>query len=133
MDNADQKSEFTSEKLFTVNAPMESRGRIDTTIVVTLNPIPKESALLTPSPNPFNLSTTIKFAMTEGDIVTLSVYDIFGREITRLIHNKLYPAGYHSIIWNGINKKGGVVPSGLYFITLRSKTNFFRQKTLLVK
>jgi hypothetical protein len=55
-----------------------------------MNPaIPTEFNLAQNYPNPFNPSTTIRFALPRAAIVTLTIYDINGREVRRLIGNSL--------------------------------------------
>ena len=61
-------------------------------------------------PNPFNPSTKIEFYIKNTSNVSLCIYDIQGKEITRLIDNVRYPAGNSSIIWNA---KG--LATGIYF------------------
>ncbi len=51
-------------------------------------------------PNPFNNQTTIVFSIPEKSLVTICVYDIRGKEITRLIHDQYFPAGNYEYRWN---------------------------------
>jgi hypothetical protein len=63
-------------------------------------------------PNPFNPSTVISFQLPVFSHVKLIIYDILGREVTKLIDEDRL-AGYHSITWNAKN-----VASGLYYYKL---------------
>jgi hypothetical protein len=63
-------------------------------------------------PNPFNPSTTIRFALASDGQVKLVVYDILGREVARLAEG-YRQSGYHKVTWNGQN-----ACSGLYFARL---------------
>jgi hypothetical protein len=49
------------------------------------NQLPKGFALYQNYPNPFNPSTSISFDISIGDIVTLTVYDITGKEIEAIV------------------------------------------------
>lgn len=60
-------------------------------------------------PNPFNPSTRIDFELPYDSKVSISVYDISGREISKLINEQL-PAGYHNVEVNGTD-----LSSGMYF------------------
>ena len=60
-------------------------------------------------PNPFNPTTSIKFAIQKSGLVTLKVYDVFGKEVVTLV-NEIKSAGDHSIDFNGVN-----LASGVYF------------------
>ncbi len=63
-------------------------------------------------PNPFNPVTTIRYGLPEASEVTIVVYDIMGREVIRWSRQE--PPGYRSLIWNGKDHSGRLVPSGIY-------------------
>ena len=83
-------------------------------------------------PNPFNPSTNIRYDLPEATNVTISIYDMMGREIKKLI-NTNQNSGYKSVIWNGTNDNGEIVSVGMYFYSI--KTNTFNQtrKMILLK
>ena len=70
-------------------------------------------------PNPFNPTTTIKFGLPEESDVTLTVYDIIGREVETILHQHRQ-AGYYSV-----NFDANVLAGGLYFyrIVASMRTN----------
>ena len=84
-------------------------------------------------PNPFNPTTTISFSIQEESEVNLSVYNIKGQKIKTLVHNELNK-GNHSIIWNGDDKSGKPVSSGIYYykLNVNGKTEAVK-KCLLLK
>ena len=70
-------------------------------------------------PNPFTLSmgaTRIRFALMTPERVTLRIYDVLGREIIALLQGADMGAGYHTLRWNGRDRSGNLVPSGVYLI-----------------
>jgi flagellar hook assembly protein FlgD len=69
-------------------------------------------------PNPFNLSTIIAFQLPISRVVTLSIYDITGKEVMRLIENQRFAPGVHQVVWNGLNQNGKEVSSGIYLYEL---------------
>ena len=83
-------------------------------------------------PNPFNPITTIEFALPKRTKVKLVVYNLQGREIYTLINNNLN-VGYHSVQWNGINKFGNQVSSGVYIYMLETSDYGKIQKMVLLK
>lgn len=83
-------------------------------------------------PNPFNPSTTIKFSLKNSQQVQLSVYNIKG-QLVHTLKNELMEAGSHSVIWNGIDKDGNSVTSGIYFSRLKAGAKSFNSKMILLK
>ncbi|NQT62346.1 MAG: T9SS type A sorting domain-containing protein [Candidatus Marinimicrobia bacterium] len=70
-------------------------------------------------PNPFNPTTTIKYGLPVLSDVTLTIYDIRGREIIswkRLNQD----AGWYDINWHGDNQNGRQVSTGMYFARLQA-------------
>jgi len=47
----------------------------------------------------------------------LTVYDLLGREIIRLVDGRM-EAGYHRVVWNGTNSAGREMPTGIYLARL---------------
>lgn len=76
--------------------------------------VPASFALNPNYPNPFNPFTTIVFDIPEQALVTLKVYDVLGREIETLSEGERI-AGRYPVVWNGTNRNGDQVASGVYF------------------
>jgi peroxiredoxin len=72
-------------------------------------------------PNPFNPETSILFSLGEDSRVELSVYNLRGERIRRLLLTDL-GAGEHRVIWNGTDDSGQTAPSGIYFYRLAGVT-----------
>ncbi|NUO82165.1 right-handed parallel beta-helix repeat-containing protein, partial [candidate division KSB1 bacterium] len=72
-------------------------------------------------PNPFNPSTTIRFTLPEAapGAVTLRIYDMRGALVKTLVSGTLH-AGQHEVVWNGINKQGEHVASGMYLYRMQA-------------
>jgi len=82
--------------------------------------IPLTITLAQNYPNPFNSSTIIMFSVPQSTTdlpVQLTVYDVQGRLIKRLVDDQL-PAGNYATRWNGTEERGAVVASGVYFYHL---------------
>jgi hypothetical protein len=75
--------------------------------------LPMKYAIHDNYPNPFNPSTTIRYELPEASRVSLVVYDIMGREVQRLVDGVIEP-GYYTATWEGRNKSGSPVASGIY-------------------
>jgi hypothetical protein len=90
---------------------------IEYDIVVGVNgnsSFPKTYSLQQNYPNPFNPGTTIQYDIEHDANVNLIIYDVLGREITRLI-NENKKAGSYSVFFNGSK-----LSSGIYFYRLEA-------------
>ncbi len=91
------------------------------------NGLPSDYFLSPNYPNPFNASTTIRYALPEEAEVTIEIYDILGRKIEMLVSGK-QPAGSHTIVWEAKN-----VPSGVYFYRIEAGEYSQTEKCVLLK
>jgi len=78
-------------------------------------------------PNPFNPTTLIRFTLSKGSLVKLSIYDHLGREIETLI-NEYREAGSHTYTFNA-NK----LSSGIYYYKLEAGSFSQTKKMVLMK
>jgi len=104
----------------------------DTLTSVGIDEIQSTSNYLVNYPNPFNISTVIKFNIVESGEAKIKIYNSLGEEVNTLLDKFLSPGSYE-ISWEGKNKQEEYLPSGLYFITLNSGGSFSTIKTILLK
>ncbi len=78
-------------------------------------------------PNPFNPGTTIKFHVPRHDRVSITLFDITGKEIETLLNALLEPGSY-VIRWNAAS-----VSSGVYFCRLQSGNVTITKRMVLLK
>ena len=69
-------------------------------------------------PNPFNAGTEIRFQLPENCYVTLTIYNILGQTVKRLVEGERQ-ASHYIIHWDGRNGEGNMLPSGVYFSRLQ--------------
>ena len=69
-------------------------------------------------PNPFTNSLKIKYELKNKADITVDVYNMQGQKIKTMIKQKTQPPGKHQIVWNGTDKYGKEVKTGLYIIRL---------------
>jgi predicted deacetylase len=92
-----------------------------------------ELPLLHPNhPNPFNPFTTLSYTIPEDGPVSLAIFDMSGRLVSRLI-NRYQPAGTHTYVWNGTSKEEKPVSSGVYLCVLRLENHTVSRKIILMK
>ena len=94
-----------------VTTSVEEEERVPTTFLLHQN-----------YPNPFNPSTTVQFDLPETSDVTLTVYDVLGRQVLVLPSGK-QTAGFHQITWNGVSSAGTAMSSGVYLYRLEARSN----------
>ena len=92
------------------------------------NEIPTEFVLYQNYPNPFNPSSTIKYQVAHTGLIKLTVYDVVGREVSKLV-NEFQNSGTYSIDFEGDD-----LTSGIYFYTLEADgMRIDSKKMVLVK
>jgi len=93
--------------------------------------IPTKFALHNNYPNPFNPITNIRFDLPEATYVTITIYDITGREVVKLVNRNMNP-GYRHLIWNARDKYGHNVSSGIYIYQMRTSAGFNKTKKMML-
>ncbi len=126
--------------------------RLSPTAVITRVPggasgsaVPTGMQLFDNYPNPFNPSTTIRFRISATEArpgmaeqetssvhVTLTVFDMLGREVATLVDEPMRPGEYR-ISWDGKNAHGAPVSSGTYVYELKAGNAVSAKKMLLVR
>ena len=94
--------------------------------------IPVGFALDQNFPNPFNPETQIGYGLPEAVHARLVVYDVLGREVKVLV-DAVQPAGSYSVVWDGKDRNGSTVTSGVYFYRLTAGSFTSMQRMLLLK
>ena len=89
--------------------------------------LPNAYSLSQNYPNPFNPTTTIKYSVPKSSFVSLTVYDLLGREIASLV-NEEKPPGVYTVNFNGSN-----FASGIYFYRFRAGSFIQTKKFVLIK
>ncbi len=83
-------------------------------------------------PNPFNPSTEIKFDLEDNTHVRLAVYNLAGQLVQTLV-DEIRTAGTHGAVWNGVDRNGISVPSGIYIYQLATDNFTTAKRMLLIK
>ncbi len=83
-------------------------------------------------PNPFNPTTTIAYSIAADDEVHLLIYDVAGRKVKTLVHER-QEADLYKVVWDGSNDAGTRVASGVYFYQLVAGKFTQTKKMVLLK
>ncbi|MBX7041440.1 MAG: hypothetical protein K1X85_00945 [Ignavibacteria bacterium] len=86
--------------------------------------IPDVAELLQNYPNPFNPVTKIPFQVSRKEFVEITVYDILGRRVSRLVNTALSP-GKYEVGFDGTNTAGGL-------LVCRMKTERFEIQRVMI-
>ena len=89
-------------------------------------PLAQEFRLAGAYPNPFNPSTTIRFEVGSARVLTLTIYDLLGREVAHELLTGLTP-GMHSYTWSPTGA------AGLYLVRLEGAAVTQTAKLLYLK
>ncbi|MBT8399418.1 MAG: T9SS type A sorting domain-containing protein, partial [Rhodothermia bacterium] len=87
--------------------------------------VPAEFTLDQNYPNPFNPTTTINFSLPSSEKVSLTVFDVLGREVQTLIDGQTMAAGKYAVSFDGANG----LASGVYVYRLDAGKAFSRTMT----
>lgn len=95
-------------------------------------PVVERTALHGAHPNPFNPRTTVRFDLQRSGLVRLRIYDVRGRLVQVLADEWMDP-GRYELVWEGDDRRGSQVASGVYFLTMEATGERFRQKMALIR
>ena len=94
---------------------------------------PTEFSLSQNYPNPFNPSTSIQYAISSRQFVTLKVYDVLGNEVATLVYEEKSPGSYE-VKFNSVETLHATsLPSGVYFYQLKTGDYLEIKKMILLK
>ena len=83
-------------------------------------------------PNPFNSSTTLRFALPQAADIELAIYNLTGQKVAHLARG-WHTAGHYAVHWDGRNDAGGRVASGVYIYRLHTDEQVQVRKLLLLR
>ncbi len=82
-------------------------------------PVVSDFSLEQNYPNPFNPSTVIRYQLPRATRVTIVLYDLLGSEVATLVDGQQEP-GNHSVVWDGVDRFGHHVASGIYMYKIEA-------------
>jgi hypothetical protein len=83
-------------------------------------------------PNPFNPITRITYSIPKESQVTISIFNLLGQKIVDLVSQNITP-GEYSMTWNGTNRSGEAVPSGIYIYSIEADEFQSSKKMVMIK
>jgi hypothetical protein len=99
---------------------------------VKMDKLPETTEMKNAYPNPFNPQTYIAYNLSEDTDVSITVFDILGRQVRTIFNGRQLAGSYH-VYWNATDETGNKVPSGGYIIQMKTEKTRQTQKVLLMK
>lgn len=99
--------------------------------VVGLEEIDGDVALMEIAPNPMDAETRVLFTLQESGNARIEVLNVAGQQVALLGEGHLNQ-GAHSMVWNGRNRAGSMVESGIYLVRLVTESGYSISKRVLV-
>jgi hypothetical protein len=81
-------------------------------------PVPKRFEMSRNYPNPFNPETVIRYSLPRSERVALSIFNLMGQEVARLV-DQIQEPGYYTVSWNGRDQNGREASTGIYLYRLQ--------------
>jgi len=94
---------------------------------------PSPGLLLGASPNPFRTTATVRFELPVEAEALLEVYDASGRMVETLLDGAPLPAGSHELWWDGTDRSGAPLPTGIYVMRLSTPSTVVAASLLLLR
>ena len=105
---------------------------VASSVVPVTGNLPTSYGLTQNSPNPFNPTTRISFALPAAGEVKLAVFNVIGQQVKELVNSNM-EAGVHEVIWDGKDANGSSVASGIYFYKIKANNFTDTKKMVLLK
>ncbi|MDZ7806015.1 MAG: T9SS type A sorting domain-containing protein [Gracilimonas sp.] len=130
-----ERADYDGENILTIlegefGVPRDIDVFVSSIITSTENPStkPSEISLAQNYPNPFNPRTNISFRLNSVQTVSLTVFNMLGRKVQKIINNRTYAAGNHSIQFDA-----STLSSGVYIYQLEASGKVLTKKLTLIK
>ena len=108
------------------------RGDITSFTLNRIYEVPLVYSLVQNYPNPFNPITTIRYLLPEKGNVTLTIYDMAGKEIKKLV-NEYQNEGLQEVSWDATDNLGRPVSAGVYIYKMKAGEFVQNKKMVLLK
>ncbi|OGF04449.1 MAG: hypothetical protein A2509_11815 [Candidatus Edwardsbacteria bacterium RIFOXYD12_FULL_50_11] len=84
------------------------------------------------APNPMTTGTAIRFSLPASAQASLEVFNVLGQKVTTLANGKL-DAGHHTANWDGTDRHGAKLASGVYIYQLRTMNKTLTKRITILR
>jgi serine protease AprX len=88
---------------------------------------------LSNTPNPFNPRTVIEYELRTAATVSLTIFDLTGRRVRRLLAGREQSSGQHTVTWDGRADNGRDLASGTYLCRVRAGSQSLSHRMSLIR
>jgi len=88
--------------------------------------LPTSFVLYQNYPNPFNPTTSIRYELNSTQLVTLTVYNVLGKEVAALVNRDQSPGSY------SVTFDASGFSSGVYFYVLKAGSEFVQTRKMIL-
>ena len=92
--------------------------------------LPRAAVLENPTPNPSSGAIRVRLGLPREGPAEVSVFDLAGRLVAR-VSTEPRSAGWHDLAWDGRDRNGRPVASGVYFLRLDAGVTMSRRFVVL--
>ena len=96
------------------------------------NDTPTLTRLVAIEPNPFTVSSAVRFELAEPADARITIYNVKG-QVVRRQHLGLQGPGFGTWAWNGRDHSGRMVASGVYFVVFDAAGIIDRRKAVFLR
>jgi len=112
---------------------IETEGDTRTAVLVAnATALPQTLALEQNYPNPFNSGSVLRFVLPTAQNVELVVYSLAGQQVVTLVQG-VRQAGSYAVNWDGRDKSGKALATGVYLYRLQAAEETLTRKLLLLR
>lgn len=107
-------------------------GMIEKSALGDGEPLVTHTALLLPTPNPFNPQTELRYQLKSAGKVDLSIYNVKGERVAQLASGH-HEMGRYRVVWGGLDDGGRRVASGVYLARFEADGVVQTHRLVMVK
>ena len=99
------------------------------TAVTGVSQLEIETRAIKVYPVPVEDYANISFTLNAASDVEMSIYNIVGAKVATIEYGR-YPAGEHTITWNGASDSGKILETGMYILRMKAGNDVTSMKIM---